>query len=131
MAGVFYVEAKNYQLDDRFGTGASSGTWAGVCNGAPSSPADALSKELTGGSYGRVQLNLNVASNGTKNLASNPTWNIPSGIPFSHLSFWKVSSGGTSAEYLGSTSLSSPESAYPVAATYTLTGVTFRIDDPA
>lgn len=129
--GTFSDDAKNYMLDQRLGTGATSGSYGALCNGAPTGAADALTKEISGGTpaYARKQANFNAASSGSKTLAANSVYDIPAGGAFSHVAWWRVASSGTAADYIGSTALAAAESAYGSQGTYTLTAQSFTITD--
>lgn len=125
--GSFTAEAKNNMLDNRLGTGAASGTYAALCNGAPVDFADAKTKELTGGTYARVQANFAAAAAGAKALAASVVVNIPAGGAFSHIAWWRIAAVGVAADYVGSTALAAAEGAYGSAGTYTITADSFSI----
>lgn len=125
----FSPEAKNYMLDQRLGTGASSGTYAALCNGAPSDFTDAKTKEVTAA---RVQVNFAAAAAGAKGLGANVVFNVDAGDQFSHVAWWKVAPAatGTAAEYVGSSQLAAAEGVYGSNGTYTLTAQSFTLPDP-
>jgi hypothetical protein len=123
---AFTTDARNYMLDQRLGTGASSGTYASLHSAdCTTTYTTAQANEIAGGSpaYARKQLNLNAASSGSKTLAANAVFDIQAGDSFSH-----VASGGAAADYIGCTALTSAESAYGSQGTYTLTAETFTIN---
>lgn len=115
--------AKNLMLDGTWGTGASSGCYAALLTGsAPTDYADAKTKEVAGGTpaYARKQVNWAAASAGAKNLAAQPVFDVPASTAITGVAYWKVVSGGTATDYLGSQALQTPES-FGGQGTYTLT----------
>ena len=118
------TEAKNYMLEQRFGTGASSGTYVSLHSADPTTTvATALGNEMSGAPYARTQLNLAAASGGAKALAANAVVNVQAGDAFSYYALWRVASSGVAADYLGSAALSAAEGAYGANGTYTFTAI--------
>lgn len=124
------TEAKNYMLDQRFGTGASSGTYMSLHSADPTTTvATALANEIAGGSpaYARVQLNLNAANTSQKTLAATAVFNIQATDAFSHYGLWRVSSAGVAADYIGGGALTAAELAYGSQGTYTVSALTISL----
>ena len=124
------VEARNYMLDQRFGSGASSGTYMSLHSGDPTTTvATALANEIAGGSpaYARKQLNLNAAAAGAKSLAASAVFDIQAGDSFSHYGLWRVASAGAAADFIGSGALTAAEGAYGSQGTYTVTAVPLSV----
>jgi len=122
----FTNEAKNYMLDQRLGTGASSGTYCSLHSADPTNTvATALANEIAGGSpaYARKQINYAAAASGLKAIAANIVFDIQAGDAFSHYALWKVASGGAQADLVGSAALTSAEGAYGSQGTYTITSL--------
>lgn len=123
-------DCKNTMLDAAYGTGASSGTWASLHDGDPTTTlATALANEIGGGSpaYARKQLNLAAASAGAKALAAAAVFDVQAGDDFSHIAFWGVSSGGTQAQFKGSAPLSAAEGTYGSQGTYSVNTLSLTV----
>lgn len=106
---------KNIMLDNAWGTGASSGVYAAPLTGAaPTSAADAITKEAAYNTSDvtlgkRQQVNWAAAANGAKALAANPQFAVNGSQTITGVAYWKVSSGGSATDYMGSQALQTPE----------------------
>lgn len=116
-------------LDTQFGTGPVSGTYAAILTGtAPADYAAAKTQEVTGGSpaYARKQVNLAASAAGSKALAANPVFDIPSGTTITGYALWRVATAGAAADYMGSQALTQAET-FGGQGTYTLTAETISL----
>jgi hypothetical protein len=123
-------DAKHAMLDAQFGTGASSGTYISLHSADPTTTvATALANEIAGGSpaYARKQANFAAATAGAKGLAASLVFDIQAGDSFSHYGVWRVSSGGTQAQFMGSAALTAAEGAYGSQGTYTVTALSISL----
>jgi hypothetical protein len=124
------VDIRNSMLDSGFGTGASSGTYASLHNGDPTTTvATALANEISGGApaYARKQVNFSAAAAGSKALAASLVFDIAATKAFTHYALWAVVSGGTQAQFKGSAALTAAEGAYGSQGTYTITALSVSV----
>jgi len=125
-------DAKNYMLDQRFGTGASSGSYLCLHSADPTTTvATANGNEIAGGSpaYARKQINFAAAATGSKALAASVVFDIQAGDSFGWYSISKTGTAGagTQADFCGGNTLAAAEGAYGSQGTYTITALSISI----
>jgi hypothetical protein len=122
------VDARNYELDQRYGTGASSGTYISLHSADPAGVfATASANEMSGAPYARVQLNMAAAAAGSKGLGASAVISVQAGDAFSHYGLWRIAAAGVAADFCGSGALSAAEGAYGSNGTYTVSALTISI----
>lgn len=123
-------DAKNYMLDQRYGSGASSGTYMTLHSAdCTTTAATAAANEISGGSpaYAAKQVNFNAAASGQKTLAAWVVFDIQAGDSFSHYGLWRHVTSRTQPEFIGCAALTAAEGAYGSQGTYTVTAITLSL----